>query len=109
VRRSRDSFKSLKRERLFELFNEKYLRAVKKNSKGKKEFVVELISLLPGSVRVLKIAWHWFVATIGFLLISTGSVYYLAQHFSLKMALYLIPACLVTLLLAVLVQCIYYY
>lgn len=90
-----------KRERYFELYNEKYLRVVKKNGKGKKEFSIELISLSPDSARAFKIAWRWFAATIGFLVISASVIYYLVQHFSWENALYLIPICLLSLLLAV--------
>ncbi len=89
-----------KRERLFELYNDKYLRVVNKDNKGTTEYTIALISLLPDSSRILRIAWDWLALAIVFLLIGGGAVYYLVWDFSLESTIYLILICLVSLLLA---------
>jgi len=86
-----------KRERFFELNNEKYLRVISKNRKGTTEFTIALISLLPESSRVVNVPWRWLMLALVFFLVSVGAMNYLAQHFNLENALYLVPVCLIAI------------
>jgi len=90
-----------KREQFFEIYNDKYLRVIKKNKKETTEFNIALISLSPESQLISNIAWKWLVSATVFLLFSVISAYYSLQQFSLENAIVLLPTGLLFLLLSV--------
>lgn len=87
----------LRRERRFELFNERYIRVHHPRKRQDLDYTIDLLALAPGSERHLRLSWKWLAGACGALTVCAVSTYLLFRDPSASRALYLAPVLFLTL------------
>ncbi|HKK05519.1 MAG TPA: hypothetical protein VKA50_06680 [Gammaproteobacteria bacterium] len=87
----------LRRERRFELFNDRYVRVFQARKKQDVEYTIDLLALAPGSERKIHFHWKWLSGACLALTICAAVTFALFREPSGERMLYLAPILLIAL------------